>query len=206
VGAISRGIIELSGSVYTEEEADMAVRVASSVQGVRTVVNRLEVEEEREFLDETRRRLADGDPALNEKRWEGRRVGMGRMRQGPQTEPDRPDDSQHRIERALAEADRDQWVEEFDGHENVRVDSRPEADRPGQKPNFAPDDLDNQDPHRRHHAAETLDEQPQELRSDSRVGEGTKPGTELRLEDADLPLKPHGDMENPDRSPGRPPL
>jgi hypothetical protein len=193
VGAISRGIIELSGSVRTEDESDIAVRVANGVAGVQTVVNRLEVEEEAEHLDETRRRFEDGDPALTETHWEGRRVGMGRMRQGRQTEPDRPDDSQHQIERALLEADRDEWMVDHDGHENTSVAARPEDDRPGQQPDFEHDDLDNQDPHRRRHASNTLDEQPQEFRSDSRVGEGLKPGTELELEGSDVPVKPHGD-------------
>jgi len=199
VGAVSRGIVELSGAVYTEEEADLAVRVANGVNGVNTVVNRLEVEEEREHLEDTRRRFEAGDPALTGTHWEGRRVGMGRMRQGAQTEPDRPDDSQHRTERALQEADRDQWLEEDLGvHENQRVAARPEADRPDQEPDFDHDALDNQDPHRAQNAQNTLDEQPQELRTSSRVGEGPKPGTELRLEDADIPLKPHSDVEPDD--------
>jgi hypothetical protein len=194
VGAVSRGIIELSGSVWTEEEADLAVRVANGVREVQTVVNRLEVESEAQHLEETRRRFEDGDPALHETRWEGRIVGMGRMRQGQQTEPDRPDDSQHQRERALREADRDQWQEEeLGGHENTRIAARPEAERPGQQPDFEHDELDNQDPHRRHHAPHTLDEPPQELRSGTRVGDGLKPGRELDLEDADVPVKPHGD-------------
>jgi hypothetical protein len=195
VGAISRGIVELSGSVRTEEEAERAVRIANGVAGVQTVVNRLEVEAEAEQLGETRKRFEDGDPALREtRRWEGRRVGMGRMRQGPQTEPDRPDDSQHRIERAIAEADRDQWLEEDLGaHESSRVAARPEDDRPGHQPDFDHGDLDNQDPHRSNRAENTLDEAPQELRADSRVGDGPKPGTELGLEESDVPLDHRGD-------------
>jgi hypothetical protein len=34
-------------------------------------------------------------------------------------------------------------------------------------------------------------EQPQALNSQARVGEGMKPGTELRLEQSDVPIKPH---------------
>src|SRR5688572_23005021 len=49
VGAISYGIIELSGSVWTEEEADHAVHLANSVAGVKTVVNRLDVETEARY-------------------------------------------------------------------------------------------------------------------------------------------------------------
>jgi hypothetical protein len=201
VGAISRGIVELSGSVWTEEESDLAVRVANTVPGVQTVVNRLEVEEEAEHLEETRRRFEDGDPALIETRWEGRRVGMGRMRQGSQTEPDRPDDSQSQTEKALRDADIAEWQEDVGVHEHVRTSARPEDVRTGQDPDFDEDELDNQDPHGKH-AAYTLDEQPEELRSGSRVGEGTKPGTELRLEDADLPIKPHGDAGAPEEGRG----
>src|SRR5687768_7440924 len=38
IGAISLGIIELSGSVWTEEESQRAVSVASRTPGIRTVV------------------------------------------------------------------------------------------------------------------------------------------------------------------------
>ncbi|CAN5746423.1 hypothetical protein BH23GEM7_BH23GEM7_40450 [soil metagenome] len=190
VGAISRGIIELSGSVHTEEDADRAVNVAGRVDGVETVVDRMEVEEEVRHLEETRQRFEDEDPALTETQWEGRRVGMGRMRQGGQTEPDRPDDSQKLEERALAEADRNEWVEEGFASKNPRMTAH-ERD-PGNPTRFHHDDLDNQDPHRRHHAPVTLDEQPEERNSGARVGEPPKPGTELRLEDADVPVKPHG--------------
>lgn len=192
IGAITRGIVELSGSVQTEEEADLAVRVANAVPGVQTVVNRLEVEAERRQLEQTRRRFEDGDPALHETRWEGRRVGMGRMRQGGQTEPARPDESQHQVERALEKADRMQWEEEGLAAQRSRMSAVPEDERPGQRLRYRDDELDNQEPHGRR-AARTLDEPPQELRSASRVGEGLKPGTELRLEDADVPLKPHSD-------------
>jgi hypothetical protein len=143
VGAISRGIVELSGSVYTEDEAERAVRVANGVNGVQTVVNRIEVEEEAEQLQGTLRRKENGDPAFHETRWEGRTVGMGRMRQGPQTEPDRPDDSQHRRERALAEADRDQWLEEAVGDDEEALAARGETE-----PDFDVDELDHQDPRR----------------------------------------------------------
>ncbi len=192
VGAISQGIIELSGSVHTEGEADRAVRLAGRVAGVETVVDRMEIEEEMRHLEETRRRFEDEDPSLTETRWEGRRVGMGRMRQGGQTEPPRPDDSQKLEERALKEADRDEWLYEGYAAVNPRTTARrPDDQRPGQDLDYDHDDLDNQDPHRRHHAPVTLDEQPQNLNTASRVGEPPKPGTELRLEGSDVPVKPH---------------
>jgi len=107
IGAISPGIIELSGAVATEEEADRAVAVARQVEGVTTVVNRIEVEAELAQREEIRRRREDGDPAFAESHWGGRNIGMGRMRQGADTEPDRRDDSQKLRDRALGDADRD---------------------------------------------------------------------------------------------------
>ena len=45
-------------------------------------------------------------------------------------------------------------------------------------------------------------EQPQALNSDARVGEGLKPGTELMLEAADVPVKPHGERPRRDMDDG----
>lgn len=191
VGAISRGIIELSGSVWTEKEADRAVHLAGRVAGVDTVVDRLEIENEVRHLEAIRRRRENGDPALTETRWEGRRIGMGTRRQGRETDPDRPDDSQHQEERALEEADRDQWTSEGLAAKNPRMTERPDDERAGNRSRYREDQLDNQDPHGKH-GTRTLDRQPQELNSAARVGEAPKPGTELRLESADLPVKPHG--------------
>lgn len=183
VGAISRGIIELSGSIRTDDEADHAVRIARRVPGVETVVNRMDVEDEARRLESARRRFEDGDPALTEARWEGRRSGMGRPRQGLQTEPDRRDDSRKLREVALDQADRDQWMSEDISYKKPRMAVRPEDRRSDeQETNFEHDDLDHQDPHRRHHAPNTLDEQPEERNTGARVGEPPKPGTELDLE------------------------
>ena len=66
--------------------------------------------------------------------------------------------------------------------------ARPEA-REGNPTDYEEDELDNQSPHGKHAGSEP--EQPQDLRARSRVGEGLKPGTELRLERSDLPVKPH---------------
>ena len=57
---------------------------------------------------------------------------------------------------------------------------------------FSEDELDNQDPHGKH-APVTLDDNPQQFNSAARVGEGLKPGIHLRLEAADLPVKPGSD-------------
>lgn len=187
VGAISRGIIELSGAVRDRDEVDRAVRLASRVPGVNTVVNRMEIEDELRNLRESRDRFDDeGDTELG---WTGRMVGMGRRRQGRDTDPGRPDDSQHQTERALMQADRDQWSEEDISSSRPRMAERPEDVQ--DRTRFSEDELDHQDPHGKH-GTRTLDGQPQELNSAARVGEGLKPGVELALEGTDVPVKPHG--------------
>lgn len=192
VGAISHGIIELSGSVWTEAESDHAMQVANTVPGVRTVVNRMEVESEARQLEEARRRAqAEEDEGLGESRWSGRMIGMNRRRQGHQTDPDRPDDSQQQEDEALREADVAQWREEGLAAKQPRKTESVEA-QSRWRTDYEEDELDNQDPHGKH-AARTLDEQPQELNTSARVGEGLKSGTHLRMEDTDLPGKPHGE-------------
>ncbi len=186
VGAISQGIVELSGSVWTEEEADLAVSMARSVAGVDTVVNRLDVEE-----SPSMRGAVDGGGA-----WEGRKVGMGRRRQGVETDPARNDDSQHSLERAMARADRKQYVDEG-WAARPRQGARGEGEDAINRTNYDEDELDNQSPYGKH--AVPVPEQPQAMNSDSRVGEGTEPGTELRLEAADLPVKPHGKPKRHDQ-------
>lgn len=183
IGAISPGIIELSGSVRSEEEADQAVHAANAVEGVRTVVNRLEIE------SETRARGGGGEGS----EWTGRMVGMNRRRQGRQTDPETNDDSQPQTAKALRDADLQQYEDEDIAHEQPRVQRRPDAGDPWQV-NFDEDELDNQDPHGKH-AAYTLDEPPQELNSVARVGEGLKPGEHLKLEQADVPVKPGRGMK-----------
>jgi hypothetical protein len=190
VGAISYGIIELSGSVWTEEEADHAVHLANSVNGVKTVVNRLDVETEARYRERNRMDVDDGEDEdeFEGSEWTGRIVGMNRRRQGRQTEKRPKDDSQPMGERALREADFDQIAE---GGE-TEGSSRREAADPWQV-NFDDDELDNQDPHGKN-AKYTLDEPPQQLNSAARVmGEGLKPAERLALEQADVPLKPNSD-------------
>src|SRR5919202_1365084 len=98
IGAVSDGVIELTGWVNEEAEAEHAVTLARGVPGVATVVNRLAVGEEEELLDENARRFADGDSALTEARWEGNRVGTGRRRQGTSDEADRHADPRTDLE------------------------------------------------------------------------------------------------------------
>lgn len=91
VAAIGPGVVELTGMVGTTAELRRALDVTEAVDGVRTVVNRLEVGVERSRRRERRRRYAEGDPALTEQHWYGVGVGMGRRRQGD-TGPDQRDD------------------------------------------------------------------------------------------------------------------
>lgn len=179
IGAISHGIIEISGAVWSEEEAERAVALANGIPGVRTVVNRMEIEDlgrQRGF----RRPLDEDELEGTFVHQEARVGGMGRRRQGRETDPDRPDDSQYRREDALAAADRNQWSDEDFAPRASRTNERPEAQRAG-GPRFDEDELDNQDPHGKH-AERTLDSPPEELNSSARVGRGLEPGTELRLE------------------------
>jgi hypothetical protein len=104
IGAVGDGIIELSGWVNEEPEAQHAVTLARGVPGVETVVNRLTVGEEEELLEDNARRVAEGDPALTEARWEGMRVGTGRRRQGTSAEPDRHADPKPELE--------ERWMDE----------------------------------------------------------------------------------------------
>jgi hypothetical protein len=186
VGAISEGIVELSGSVLTRGEAMHAVAVAQGVQGVATVVNRMDIVEERERLhprfDDT-----DDEGFAMSGEWTGHQSGMGSRRQGEETDPARRDDSHHQREVAMEQADRAQFEDEG-VHSQPRVGD-PHDGEVHNPTNFREDELDNQSPYGKH--AIPVPEQPQAMNSQSRVGEGLKPGVELNLEAADLPVKPH---------------
>lgn len=188
VGAISRGIVELSGSVWTREEAQRAMSVAHAVQGVETVVNRMEIENERARLHPR----DDSDEGIEMSgEWTGHQSGMGSRRQGDQTDPDRPDDSHVMREDSLEQADRSQFADE--GHYNrPRVSDAHDGPAPNPT-NFREDELDNQSPFGKHAIPQgsPTDGPPQAMNSQSRVGEGLKPGTELALEASDVPVKPH---------------
>lgn len=104
IGAVGEMTIELTGWVDSAEESERATTITRGVPGVETVVNRIIVGAEEDMLDENARRFAEGDPALNEARWEGQRVGMGRRRQGNSEELDRHADPKPELEnRWLAE-------------------------------------------------------------------------------------------------------
>ncbi len=98
VAVVTEGIVELSGSVETEALADRAVEAVQRVPGVHTVLNRLDVARELAHLAENQRRGVRG---AGETHWYGVRVGMGRRRQSPATDPARPSDRVPMVERAL---------------------------------------------------------------------------------------------------------
>lgn len=98
IGAIDEGIVELTGWVNADDEAQQAVVVARGVPGVDTVVNRLSVRAEEELFDELADRYDDGDPSLTEGQWEGQSVGTGRRRQGTSAEVDRHEDPRPELE------------------------------------------------------------------------------------------------------------
>ena len=137
IGEIGEGIIELAGWVETEEEAEHAVTLARGVVGVDTVVNRLNVGEEEEQLEENFERYSSGDDALNEARWEGQQVGTGARRQGSSAEIDRHADPHTTLQ--------DKWLSEQAALDNAAEDTAvaerrarakkaPKGDRTGGSP------------------------------------------------------------------------
>lgn len=172
VQAISDGIVELTGRLTSQDEVRRAVDIASRVEGVETVVNRLDVE--RLYRPTISRPAVTGGGSIEHT--EGRVGGMGRRRQGQETEPSQRDDSRAMRRAALTAADRDQLADE--GFADFGDSSRRPVDNPTR---FSEDELDNQDPHGKH-ARLTLDRPPEALNSFARVGERGPARMELRLE------------------------
>ena len=121
IGSLGAGIIELTGWVESEEEAQHAVTLARGVPGVETVVNRIAVGAREERLDDAARRVEEGDPALTEAQWEGNHVGTGRRRQGTSDEPDRHADPAVPLE--------DRWLREDEALRNAAEDTDGIAER-----------------------------------------------------------------------------
>jgi hypothetical protein len=104
IGSVEDGIIELTGTVNSDDEAHQAVVVARGVPGVETVVNRLVIRTDEELFDTAAHHYEDGDPPFTERHWEGQQVGTGRRRQGNSTEIDRHADPRNVLEdRSLSE-------------------------------------------------------------------------------------------------------
>jgi hypothetical protein len=106
IGALEDGIIELTGSVNSDEESRQAIVVARGVPGVETVVNRLVIGADEDLFDEAAHRYEDGDPPFTERHWEGQQVGTGRRRQGNSTEVDRHADPRNILEDRSLKEDR----------------------------------------------------------------------------------------------------
>ena len=121
IGAVGEDVIELTGWVHTDDEADHAVTVARGTPGVGTVVNRLLVGEEEQRLATNARRHEEGDPALTDARWEGQQVGTGRRRQGTSDDPDRHADPRVGLE--------DRWLSEEEAIRNAAEDTAGIAER-----------------------------------------------------------------------------
>lgn len=185
VGAVSPGVVELSGAVWSRTEVRRALAMAQGVAGVRSVINRMDIEDQPPRTRGTRNdSYREGEMSGAE--WTGHGSGMGSRRQGRDTDPDRRDDSHWQRERALEAADRAQMEDEGYGA-NPRLSSTG-GDDDVNRTRYADDELDNQRPSGQRASAL---EQPQALNSLSRVGDAPKPGIELALEAADLPVKPH---------------
>jgi hypothetical protein len=106
IGALEDGIIELTGSVNSDDESRQAMVIARGVPGVETVVNRLVIGTDEQLFDEAAHRYEDGDPAFTERHWEGQQVGTGRRRQGNSTEVDRHADPRNVLEDRSLKEDR----------------------------------------------------------------------------------------------------
>ena len=105
IGGIGEETIELAGWVTNDDEAEHAVVIARGVPGVSTVLNRIAVGDEEDRIQDHTRRVAEGDDALTETRWEGRTVGTGRRRQGTSDEPDRHADPRVELKERWTSAD-----------------------------------------------------------------------------------------------------
>lgn len=179
IAALADGIIELTGTVRTEHEADRAVHAAQRVPGVATVLNRLDIDLVRTRLAETRRRFEAAAPELTETHWYGLRVGTGRRRQGAGTGPDRPDERVDLVSRALGVNRVTEQTSEglsklapgVEGHTTA-----PAAPIDRGSAEFAP-----------HRRLGNVPEEPiQDLNPRSGVHENVKKGTELTLEESGL--------------------
>ena len=114
IGAIGTGVIELAGWVESDDEAERAMTIAQGIPGVNTVVNRLMVDDEEQEIGETIRRARAGDPALNDRGWEGQQVGTGKRRQGSSSETDRHADPKPELG--------DRWLSEREALKNSAED------------------------------------------------------------------------------------
>jgi hypothetical protein len=163
IGAVGEDIIELTGWVNEESEADHAVTLTRGVPGVTTVVNRLAVRVEEQKRTRHARRYGAGEAQPTEGRWEGQQVGIGRRRQGNSQEPDRHADPKPNLEERWMREDNaiEAAAEDVEGIAERRKSGKekPQGDRTGGAP-VAPKGVPKAD----HVAAPTSDETHEVLR------------------------------------------
>ncbi len=177
VAALATGIIELSGAVETRRDADLAVALARRAAGIRTVLNRLDILDEMDRVEGARHQDAGPGTAKGETHWLGVGVGMGRRRQGRQTDPARRDD---RADMVTGELGVDRAVE----NTSEPLDKVPNAtEHSATASQSGPDDYGTirDTSHRRLGNAQPS---PQDL--DTPSHENVPPGTELTLEQTGL--------------------
>ncbi len=183
VAALATGIIELSGAVETRRDAELAVSLARRAGDVRTVLNRLDVLEEMDRVEQARQEEMGPGTARGETRWLGVGVGMGRRRQGRQTDPGRRDD---RADIVTGELGVDRAVEQT----SEPLDKIPNAtEHSASASQSAPDDYGtiSDTSHRR-----TGNAQPSLQDTGSATHENVPPGTEVTLERSGL----EGELEH----------
>lgn len=179
VGALTEGIVELVGPVQDEWEADRAVSIAQGVPGVRTILNRLDHAIEEDHLANTLYRYDEGDPSLQSGRWYGMGVGMGRRRQGHETDPDRTSDRAPMVMRALGT---DRAVEEA----SDRLDKLPTGGEGHTSAPAAPTDRGTVEEASHRRLGNELVDPLQDLNPESRVEPEIKKGTRVTLERSGL--------------------
>jgi hypothetical protein len=96
VAVVGAGVVELSGLIDTQADAQHIIHLVDAVPGVHAVINRLDVSEIESKLQRNRAK-----PRSEAARWYGNNVGMGRRRHNPATDPARPDDHAAILEHAL---------------------------------------------------------------------------------------------------------
>jgi hypothetical protein len=96
IAAVGTGVIEVSGNVNSQSDARHVVSVIDAVPGVHAVLNRLEIPSVETRLQRNSKKNAGESP-----RWYGGSVGIGKRRQGMDTEPHQRDDSIALRSRAL---------------------------------------------------------------------------------------------------------
>ena len=96
IAAVGSGVIEVSGSINSQSDARHVVSLIDGIPGVHAVLNRLEIPSVETRLQRNSKKNAGESP-----RWYGGSVGIGKRRQGMETEPHQRDDSISIRSRAL---------------------------------------------------------------------------------------------------------